>query len=108
MDETWEFYGLAVMIGLVQGGVQSLSRSLYARLIPIEKAAEFFGFYNMLGKFAAVIGPMMMGWVAVLTQSPRLSILSLLILFISGGLLLYFLDIQKAHAVVEQELTEKK
>jgi len=103
MDETWEFYGLAVMIGLVQGGVQSLSRSLYARLIPTEKAAEFFGFYNMLGKFAAVIGPLMMGWVAVLTQSPRLSILSLLVLFISGGLLLYLLDIKKAQAVVDQE-----
>jgi UMF1 family MFS transporter len=108
MDETWEFYGLAVMIGLVQGGVQSLSRSLYARLIPTEKAAEFFGFYNMLGKFAAVIGPMMMGWMAVLTQSPRLSILSLLVLFISGGVLLYFLDVKKGHAAVDRELTDKK
>ena len=103
MDETWEFYTLAVMIGLVQGGVQSLSRSLYARLIPAEKAAEFFGFYNMLGKFAAVIGPLMMGWVSLMTQSPRLSILSLLILFVSGGFLLFLLDVKKAHGVVGQE-----
>jgi MFS transporter, UMF1 family len=103
MDETWEFYGLAVMIGLVQGGVQSLSRSLYARLIPAEKAAEFFGFYNMLGKFAAVIGPLMIGWVSVMTQSPRLSILSLLILFVSGGFLLFMLDVKKARGAVGQE-----
>jgi len=103
MDETWEFYSLAVAIGLVQGGVQALSRSLYARLIPHDKAAEFFGFYNMLGKFAAVVGPLMMGWVAVLTQSPRMSILSLLILFGAGGLLLFFLNIDKGVALAKEE-----
>jgi UMF1 family MFS transporter len=103
MDETWEFYSLAVAIGLVQGGVQALSRSLYARLIPHDKSAEFFGFYNMLGKFAAVVGPLMMGWVAVLTQSPRLSILSLLILFAAGGLLLAMLKVDKGIALAEAE-----
>ncbi|MFP3874745.1 MAG: MFS transporter, partial [Thiohalophilus sp.] len=72
MKEVYEFYLLAVVIGLVQGGVQSLSRSLYARIIPPEKSGEFFGFYNMMGKFAAVIGPVMMGTVAVLTDSSRL------------------------------------
>lgn len=86
--ETWEFYGIAIAIGLVQGGVQALSRSLYASLIPADSAAEFFGFYNFLGKFAAVIGPVMMGWVALVTGSSRVSILSILILFIAGGLLL--------------------
>jgi MFS-type transporter involved in bile tolerance (Atg22 family) len=50
----------------------------------------------------------MMGWMAVLTQSPRLSILSLLVLFISGGVLLYFLDVKKGHAAVDRELTDKK
>ena len=88
MDSTWEFYALAVTIGLVQGGVQALSRSFYARLIPPEKSAEFFGFYNMLGKFAAVIGPALMGWVGVLTGNPRLAILSILVLFVGGGVLL--------------------
>ena len=87
-----EFYGLAVMIGLVQGGIQSLSRSLYARLIPPGKSAEFFGFYNMLGKFAAVAGPLMMGWIAVATESHRVAILSLLILFCAGAVLLWFVD----------------
>ncbi|MES9935486.1 MAG: MFS transporter [Sedimenticola sp.] len=88
MESQIEFYILAATIGLVQGGIQSLSRSFYARLIPRDQAGEFFGFYNMLGKFAAVLGPMIMGWVSVLTESPRLSILAVAILFIVGGVLL--------------------
>jgi UMF1 family MFS transporter len=92
IDEVWQFYVLAVSIGLVQGGIQALSRSLYARLIPREKAAEFFGFYNMLGKFAAVLGPFLMGWVGVLTGSSRAAILSLVVLFIAGALLLALVD----------------
>lgn len=91
-----EFYMLAIIIGLVQGGVQALSRSFYAGIIPKHQSAEFFGFYNMLGKFAAVLGPIMMGVVSLLTQSPRLSILSISILFIAGGILLYYVDEEKA------------
>ena len=81
-----------VVIGTVQGGVQGLSRSLYASLIPPEQPGEFFGFYNMLGKFAAVIGPILMGLVGVLTGNPRHSILSVVILFLAGGVILYFVD----------------
>ncbi len=92
MEKTAEFYALAVVVGLVQGGVQSLSRSFYARIIPANKAAEFFGFYNMLGKFAAVIGPFLVGWVGVLTGNPRIAIFSIIILFISGGVILYMVD----------------
>jgi UMF1 family MFS transporter len=96
LHHAWEFYALAVAIGLVQGGVQSLSRSLYARLIPAAAAAEFFGFYNLLGKFAAVLGPALMGWVAVATGSNRVSILSLLLLFGLGALLLLFVAERRA------------
>ena len=88
MESQIEFYGLAIAIGLVQGGIQALSRSFYARLIPHDKSAEFFGFYNMLGKFAAVLGPVMMGWVGAQSGSPRVGILTLLLLFIAGALLL--------------------
>jgi UMF1 family MFS transporter len=95
MDTVAEFYGLAVAIGLVQGGVQALSRSLYARLIPQDKAAEFFGFYNMLGKSAAVLGPVLMGWVGLLTGSTRYGILSLILLFAVGGYLLHRVDEEK-------------
>ncbi|MES9903880.1 MAG: MFS transporter, partial [Sedimenticola sp.] len=92
MESEWEFYLLALIIGLVQGGVQSLSRSFYARLIPAGKAGEFFGFYNMLGKFAAILGPLLMGGVSLLTGSPRLSILSVALLFIAGALVLLRVD----------------
>jgi len=87
-----EFYALAVVIGLVQGGIQSLSRSLFARLIPADKSGEFFGFYNMLGKFAAVIGPVLMGWVGVVSGSPRIAILSVAALFLAGAVLLRYVD----------------
>ena len=96
MDSVYEFYVLAICIGLVQGGIQSLSRSFYARIIPQNKSAEFFGFYNMLGKFAAVLGPLLMGVVGVITGNPRISILSISILFLIGGVLLFFVDESKA------------
>jgi len=86
--EIWEFFGLAIVIGLVQGGVQSLSRSLYARIIPADKTGEFFGFYNMLGKFASVLGPVLVGVVALLSHNPRLSILAILPLFLIGAAVL--------------------
>ncbi len=92
MNQVWEFYMLATAIGLVQGGIQALSRSYYIRLIPKDKPAEFFGFYNMLGKFAAVFGPMLMGVVSLATGNPRLSILSVAILFVAGALLLKCVD----------------
>lgn len=87
-----EFYLLAVGVGLVQGGIQALSRSFYSRLIPPVKSGEFFGFYNMLGKFAAVIGPLMVGVVGLTTDSPRLAILSILALFLAGAALLFLVD----------------
>jgi UMF1 family MFS transporter len=98
MDSVREFYLMAVVIGLVQGGVQSLSRSYYAQIIPADKAGEFFGFYNMLGKFAAVLGPVLMGAVTVATGNQRFGILSILLLFLVGGTLLYFVDEPKRAA----------
>ena len=92
MQSVREFYGLAVVVGLVQGGVQSLSRSLFARIIPAAHSAEFFGFYNMLGKFAAIIGPMLMGLTAIVTGSSRAAILAVLVLFAAGGILLLFVN----------------
>jgi UMF1 family MFS transporter len=88
MHSLWEFYVLAAAVGLVQGGVQSLSRSLFARLVPRERSAQFFGFYNMLGRFAAVLGPLLMGAVGYATGNPRLSILAIVVLFFAGALLL--------------------
>jgi UMF1 family MFS transporter len=92
MDEVVEFYVLAVAVGLVQGGVQSLSRSLFSRLVPRNHAAEFFGFYNLLGKFAAVLGPLLMGGVAEWTGHSRAAILAILPLFLLGALVLSRVD----------------
>ncbi len=88
LTEAIHFYMLAVSIGLVQGGVQSLSRSLYARLVPPGQRSEYFGFYNMLGKFSAILGPVMAGVVALMAGSQRFAILSILILFVGGLALL--------------------
>jgi len=101
MNTVEGFYVLAIVIGLVQGGIQSLSRSLYARIIPKSQSAEFFGFYNMLGKFAAVLGPIMIGTIAAISDNSRMAMLSISILFISGGILLYFVDEKKAVQVAE-------
>lgn len=102
MNKVVHFYLLAVSIGLFQGGIQALSRSYYTRLIPKEKAAEFFGFYNMLGKFAAIIGPFLVGIVAVITGSNRLGILSIIILFAVGIVLLSKVDENEGKKLKEQ------
>lgn len=102
MDRVIEFYILAVVIGLVQGGVQALSRSFYVRIIPKNKSAEFLGFYNMLGKFAVIIGPVLMGWCSHVTGNPRFSILSIALLFIIGALFLYFVDEKKGKKLAEE------
>jgi len=99
MDSVVEFYYLAFLIGLAQGGIQALSRSLYARMIPAGRSAEFFGFYNMLGKFAAILGPVMIGWVGVISGNPRTGILSLLVLFVVGGLVLVGVKVQEPEKI---------
>jgi UMF1 family MFS transporter len=88
LEEVRDFYLMAFVVGLVQGGVQSLSRSYYGRLVPQDKSSEFFGFYNMMGKASAIFGPMLVGITAAVTGDSRLSILSILVLFIAGGTLL--------------------
>lgn len=110
MSQVWHFYALAVAIGLFQGGIQAISRSFYSRIIPVNKSAEFYGFFNLLGKFAAVIGPSLMGVVGLLTRNAgdlnignlhlenmgiRFSVLSVLLLFIIGGLLLRKVDMKE-------------
>jgi len=89
LDSALEFYLMAATLGLVQGGVQSLSRSMYGRLVPDGKSAEYFGFYNMVGKFGTVLGPALMGALALAANSTRASILALLLLFVGGGVLLW-------------------
>jgi len=88
MKSEIEFFVLAFLIGMVQGGIQSVSRAVYARLIPSDQAGEFFGFYNMLGKFSAILGPGLIAVVSLLSQDPRISILSVILLFVIGAMIL--------------------
>ena len=83
-----QFYAMAVAIALVQGGVQSQSRALFGQLIPPDRAGEFFGFYNMLGKFAVILGPMLVGWAALVLHDQRASLMALLVLFVPGAAML--------------------
>jgi MFS-type transporter involved in bile tolerance (Atg22 family) len=87
---TMLFWVLAVLVGTVQGGIQALSRSYFSKLVPRKRSAEYFGFYDVFGKFATVIGPLLYAMFYMLTDRASIGILSLLILFASGGLLLIF------------------
>jgi UMF1 family MFS transporter len=88
MTSVTEFYVMAAAIGCVQGAIQAMSRSYYGRLIPADRAGEFYGFYNMMGKFAAVLGPFLMGTAALLTGDSRKAILSVALLFVGGAAVL--------------------
>lgn len=87
-----EFWLLAVMVGLVQGGSQALSRSLFGNMVPKAQTAEFFGFYDMSSKFAGLLGPLMFAVVGQLFGTSRLSIISLIVFFVVGGLILSRVD----------------
>ncbi len=84
ITELWHVFILGGLIGSAQGGVQALSRSYYAKIIPKDRANEFFGFYNIFGKFAAIIGPFLMSLTATVTGVPRYSILAIAPLFLFG------------------------
>ncbi len=90
MENVLEFYLLAVVIGMIQGSIQALSRSIFSNMIPEGEEAEFFGFYNIVGRFAAIIGPVLIGTVAAFTGNPRIGILALLPLFFIGGITLMY------------------
>lgn len=92
MTEIRQFFVMAIIVGCIQGGVQGLSRSFYATLIPKHEPGEFFGFYNMMTKFSHVVGPMVVGVSAILSDSPAIVLIVLLPLFIGGALLLTKVD----------------
>ncbi len=84
ISSVWHIFILGALIGSAQGGIQALSRSYYAKIIPKEQSNEFFGFYNIFGKFAAIVGPAIMALTTTLTGNAKLSILAIIPLFIAG------------------------
>jgi MFS transporter, UMF1 family len=95
LETTVDFWILAMLVATSQGGIQALSRSYFAKLIPKEKANEFFGFYNIFGKFASIMGPLLVGVTAQLTGNSNSGVFSLIILFIIGILILTRVPEQK-------------
>jgi len=89
MSQVWHFYTLAAIIGMVQGGVQSLSRSFFAQMIPKESSGEYFGLFNLVGKFASILGPLIVGWTVYFTGQHQMGMMGLLILFVLGASLLW-------------------
>ena len=86
-----EFYAMAIIVGLVMGGVQAVSRAYFSSIIPKDKEAQFFGFYNLVGKSAVVAGPALLAWISIIFNTPRAGILGLLVLFIPGLILLWMI-----------------
>ena len=82
------FWAISMLVATSQGGIQALSRSFYAGLIPANSSAEFFGFYNIFGKFATIAGPLLVGMFAQLTGDTSIGVLSIAVLFLVGGILL--------------------
>ena len=95
MQTALHFYILAFMVGMVQGGSQALSRSLYAAMVPKQKSAEFFGFFSTSAKFAGIFGPLTFGLVSHVTGGSRISILSVIVFFLAGGILLRRVDVEE-------------
>ena len=93
MTTAWQFWALAVMLAMVQGGVQGLSRSVYASMIPAGRSTEFFGFYSVSSKFAGIAGPLVFAVVGQSMGTSRYGILSLVFFFVAGGILLTRVDI---------------
>ena len=92
LSNSTEFYILASLVGFVQGGIQGSSRSLFAKLIPPEKAGEFFGIFNTFGKAGAFMGPALVGIFLAIFKNTIVMLLPILILFVLGLIVLYFVD----------------
>ena len=103
MTTTWHFFVLAFLVGLVQGGSQALSRSLFARMIPKEKSAECFGFFAVFEKFAGIAGPAVFATSVTFFQSSRAAVLSVIIFFVLGAIVLAFVDVAAGEAAARAE-----
>jgi UMF1 family MFS transporter len=103
LSQAWQFWALAFAVATVQGGSQALSRSLYGSMIPRAQSSEFFGFFSVSSKFAGILGPFLFALVGQLTGSSRLSIVSLIVFFIGGALILTRVDVEEGQRVARLE-----
>jgi UMF1 family MFS transporter len=102
MTRALHFWILAGLVGLVMGGTQALSRSLYGAMVPKNKSAEFFSFYTISGKFAGIIGPVSFAFAGQIFGSSRFGAVSLIFFFLAGGLLLLKVDVKEGMKTAER------
>jgi UMF1 family MFS transporter len=102
MKTATHFYLLALLTGMVQGGTQALSRSLFASLIPAYKSGEFFGFYSVFEKFASIFGPLLFALAIAITGESRLAILSVIVFFVAGAVVLSLVNVEQGREVARQ------
>jgi UMF1 family MFS transporter len=98
LSADWQFFALAFLVGTVQGGSQGLSRSLFARMIPKAKSSEYFGFFSVFEKFAGIFGPAMFAASVTMFGSSRAAVLSVILFFVLGGIVLTFVDVAAGEA----------
>jgi UMF1 family MFS transporter len=98
MRSTWQFFALAFLVGIVQGGSQALSRSLFARMIPKHKSSEYFGFFAVFEKFAGIAGPAIFALSVTILGSSRIAVLSVIAFFVAGGLVLTRVNVEEGEA----------
>jgi len=103
-----EFWILGGGVGLILGGSQAISRSLYGQLIPRDRPAEFYGFFTISAKFASVLGPLLFGLVSDLSANPRNAILSILVFFVAGLVLLSRVDVDRGRRVANEDALQKE
>jgi UMF1 family MFS transporter len=92
------FYALAVLVGMVQGGTQALSRSLFASMIPRHKSSEFFAFFSVFERYAGVLGPAIFAFVIERSGSGRAAILAVAVFFVVGAAILTFVNVARGRA----------
>ena len=99
MTTSTHFFLLAILVGMVQGGTQALSRSLFASLIPRDRSGEFFGFFAVVEKFAGIFGPLLFAVSIALTGTTRSAILTVIPFFIVGGAILLMVNVEEGQGV---------
>ena len=102
MQTATHFFMLAILVGMVQGGTQALSRSLFASMIPRHKSSEFFAFFGVFERYAGILGPLVFASMVESTGSSRNAILAVLVFFIVGGGLLAFVDVEGGRRVARE------
>lgn len=108
MHNAWQFIALAMMVGMVQGGTQALSRSLFASMIPRHKSSEFFAFFGVFERYAGILGPAIFAWMAAHSGTSRNAILSVLGFFVVGALLLTFVDVEEGRRAAIEPATRAR